>query len=130
MCNLIETLKAKENMCSFQSVPGERITEAENRLGLVFADDYKDYLSEFGAASYYGHELTGLCDYKRLNVVSLTIEERANNENILQDMYIIENVGVENMTIWQNSQGEIFEVPYKGTPKKICNSFIEYLTNY
>ena len=71
--------------------------------------------------------MTGICDSPRLNVVEATLREKAENPNVPDDMYLLEQVGIENLTIWQNSKGEIFEVPYKGVPKKIYESLIEYI---
>ncbi|MGI6387150.1 MAG: SMI1/KNR4 family protein [Desulfomonilia bacterium] len=38
----------------------ELIAEAERQLNLRFAEDYKEYLSLFGAISFGSTELTGL----------------------------------------------------------------------
>lgn len=39
----------------------EQIADAENELKLKFSEDYKEYLSTFGAATFCGKELTGIC---------------------------------------------------------------------
>ena len=105
----------------------EDIHLAEQALGLQFAADYRQYIAEFGAASFDGHELTGICTSTRLNVVKVTQNERKNNVFALLDWYVIEQTGIDSITIWQNSKGEVFlTIPY-GRPQKICNSLAEYI---
>jgi len=46
-------------------------------------------------------------------------------------MYVIEELGVDGIAIWQNSKGEIFQtIPRKEVkPEKIYDTFLEYLEN-
>lgn len=124
-----EIVMTKENVYHLEGVSDEEIIKAEEKLGLTFAEEYTTYLKEFGLLSYGVHELTGICKSIRLNVVDATIRERAENKNITDDMYLIEQIGVENMSIWQNSQGEIYEVAYGAIPQKIFDSLEEYIMN-
>ena len=124
-----EIVMTKENVYHLEGVSDEEIIKAEEKLGLTFAEEYTTYLNEFGLLSYGVHELTGICKSIRLNVVDATIRERAENKNITDDMYLIEQIGVENMSIWQNSQGEIYEVAYGAIPQKIFDSLEEYIMN-
>lgn len=124
-----EIVMTKENVYHLEGVSDEEIIKAEEKLGLTFAEEYTTYLKEFGLLSYGVHELTGICKSIRLNVVDATIRERAENLNIPAEMYLIEQVGVENMSIWQNSRGEIFETAYKAIPQKIYDSLEEYIIN-
>lgn len=125
-----ELLETKANVYHLDGVSVEQITEAENALGFSFSEDYVEYLKEYGLLSYGVHELTGICKSSRLNVVDATKREKADNSNIVDDMYLLEMIGVENLTIWQNSNGEIFEVAYKNTPKKICDSLVDYIERF
>ena len=52
----------------------EQIADAENELKLKFSEDYKEYLSTFGAATFYGKELTGICSSERLSVHEASIK--------------------------------------------------------
>ena len=126
---MISLFDTKENVYHLEGVSDEEIIKAEEKLGLTFAEEYTTYLKEFGLLSYGVHELTGICKSIRLNVVDATIRERAENLNIPAEMYLIEQVGVENMSIWQNSRGEIFETAYKAIPQKIYDSLEEYIIN-
>ena len=125
--NFNELLKDKKNVYHLDGAPISVIKQYEEKLELVFSDDYVEYLKAFSLLSYGIHELTGVCDSKRLNVVDATLREKKENELIPKGMYLIESVGVENLTIWQNETGEIFEVDYKAEPRKICDSLLEYI---
>ena len=125
--DLQSILADKKNVYYLNGVSEEQILQAEQTLGLVFATDYKNYLKQYALLSYNAHELTGICQSQRLNVVSSTLRERTDNENISDDMYLLESIGVENLTIWQNANGEIFEVEFKKMPHKIYNSLLEYI---
>jgi len=119
------------NMKAFRSrtpASAEQIKEAENALGLKFAKEYKEYLSDFGCASIYGHEFTGICKSSRLNVVDVTISERANNPDVPNDWYVIEQANIDGIVIWQNQKGEIFQTQPYCDSIKIANSIVEYIT--
>lgn len=104
------------------------IEEAEAKLGLAFADDYRSYLMEFGLASANGHELTGLCDSSRLNVVEVTKEERLRHD-IDPSWYVIERIGIDGALAWQSSDGSIYETALHGGCFKACSSLVEYLAS-
>ena len=125
-----EILESKTNVYHLEGVSDDTISEAENILGLRFSNDYQEYLKTYGLLSYGAHELTGICKSARLNVVDATVREKAENSYIASDMYLLEQVGVENLSIWQNTEGEIFEVSYSQAPKKICDSLIEYMSSF
>ena len=104
-----------------------QIHAAEEELCLSFSKEYTDYLLVFGCATIYGHEFTGICTTPQLNVVSDTIEQKALNNAIPKNMYVLEDLRIDGIVIWQNSKGEIFQTAPYGSPQKICNSFAEYL---
>lgn len=124
---LKDVLDKKDNVFHLEGSSDSAILQAEEALGLRFSDDYKMYLKQYGLLSVGSHEFTGICESTRLNVVESTLRERAENANLSDDMYLLEQIGVENMTIWQNSHGKIFEVKYLQPPKEICGSLLEYI---
>ena len=105
----------------------EQITEAEQLLGLSFSQEYSDYLAEFGSASIYGHEFTGVCKSARLNVVHVTKAQREFNPDIPLNWYVIEETNVDGITIWQDSDGSIYFKSPNKLAKCIASSFLEYL---
>ena len=80
MKSVITALKEKEAFISFKGAAPEAISTAEKELNVKFAPDYREYVTELGAASYYGHELTGVCSAKSLDVVRITVSEREFND--------------------------------------------------
>lgn len=103
------------------------IKQAEDSLGLKFASEYKKYLQEFGAISFSGTELTGLTKSKHANVVSLTMQEWEMNSSIPHKMYVIENLGIEGVFIWQDKSGSIYQSSPNRSPRKIYGSLSEYI---
>lgn len=102
------------------------INKAEMMLGLTFAEEYIDYVREYGFITFRGHELTGVCEAKRLSVVDVTEEEREYNPLIPHDLYVIEQTHIDSIVIWQNCSGKIYESMGQ-EPKVIANSLKEYL---
>ena len=127
MTGLEELLSNMKNVYHLEGATEDSISSAQFELGLSFADDYRDYLRQYSLLSYESHELTGLCKSDRLNVVSATKREKEDNSYISSDMYLIEQIGVENLTIWQDSKGNIYSVEYQKPPVLICNSLIDYI---
>lgn len=127
MKKIVEKLKGKEYFHSLTGATEAEIRASEQALGLTFAEDYRDYLKEFGLASYQGHELTGLINSPRLNVVTQTLEERRNNPHIANDLYVIEVANIDGIIIWQTSTGEIFETVYDSVPTLIHQSLYDYI---
>ena len=105
----------------------EQIKEAEVALGLSFAKEYKEYLSTFGCASIYGHEFTGICSASRLNVVTVTDEQKSFDAGIPDDWYVIEETNIDGIVIWQNTKGIVYAKSPNGSPEKIVKSFSEYI---
>ena len=119
-----------EKMQSFRSrtpATKEQIVNAEETLGLSFVKEYKEYLSAFGCASIYGHEFTGICKSERLNVVSVTTEQKNCFDDIPDDWYVIEETNIDGIVIWQNVKGDIFSKVPHANPEKIAKSFSEYV---
>lgn len=115
-------------LISSGAVDENEIMKVEDTLGVKFADEYRAYISNFGTASFYGHELTGICEGDAsINVVDVTLEERAYFPNIPRGWYVVEQTHIDGIVIWQDEDGCI----YRATPNsvvKICNSLREYIS--
>lgn len=105
----------------------EQIIEAEKELGVNFADDYSKYVEKYGAISAKGIQLTGVTNYERLSVVSVTKKERNINPNIPANMYVIENVAIDGIIALQDETGKVYTVTPNETPKLSYNSLSEYI---
>lgn len=102
------------------------IESAEQELGLKFNEDYKECLRCFGQFSIYGQEFTGITKTTRLDIVKVTKDEKLKNNYVSQDLYVIEQTHFDDIVIWQNQHGEIFQSSLT-TIQKIANSLLEYI---
>ena len=68
MKSFLSLFRQKEGFISLIGADFLEIKAAERALQVTFATEYVSYLREIGLASYAGHELTGLCQFKRLMV--------------------------------------------------------------
>ena len=127
MCSIEKIIKNLRGLHSLPPSSEQVINNAEKKLGLHFADDYRIYTKIFGAISANGIELTGVVDTPRLNVINATTSEKSLNNNIPNDMYVIENIGIEGIVMLQNEKGEIFSVAPNSKPEKQFDSLAEYL---
>lgn len=129
MNKLIKKMSKSTDLHHLIKATEEQVTLAEKKLGTSFADEYREYVMYYGAASFMGHELTGVCNSKRLNVVDVTNEERANNPNIPNDMYVIEQAGIDSIVIWQDKIGRVYQTAYDSAPVVVANSIYEMIEN-
>ena len=127
MTGIIQKLRDLSSFCSLAGVSAEQISNAEKTLALHFADDFREYLLAFGIASSDGHEFTGICNSKRLNVVDVTLAERRINPTIPQDWYVLEEASIDGIIIWQSGTGEVYQSQLGRESVKIADSFCDYL---
>ncbi|MBO4636039.1 MAG: SMI1/KNR4 family protein [Clostridiales bacterium] len=128
MINICDLLAGKSNFHHLTSGADlDKIREAEESLGVVFSQEYKEITSKYGAVSFGIHELTGVCDSKRLNVVETTERERSYNDTIPANMYLIEVTGMEDVTVWQAEDGKIYRISYHKDPVLIAESLYQYI---
>lgn len=62
-----------------------------------------------------------------INIIEITLEEKQKDGLITQNLYVIEQTHIDDIVIWQNEKGEIFQSSATTAPKKIANSFLSYL---
>lgn len=127
MSIIINALKAKTDLLAGEGVSEKMIDEAEKALNLSFSGEYREYLREYAIAAYGGHELTGITKSPRVNVVDVTKAERKSNPDIPADLYVIEQTDVEEIVIWQSSNGVIFYSGPNHALTQLCNSLTEYI---
>lgn len=78
----------------------EIIKNSEDKLNLIFADEYKEYLLTFGAVKSDIIAISGITEDEEYNVVKLTKKLKLYYTNIPSDFYVIEDVGVDGLVIW------------------------------
>ena len=125
--DIIQTINKLENLKFIGPVLLNDINRAEKELNIKFAEDYIQYVKKFGAISANGLELTGITKYERLSVVSVTQNEKKLNFNMPDNMYVIENVGINGILILQDSNGAVYSFIKNRNPIKIANSLAEYI---
>lgn len=127
MSQIIDIIKTLPKLARVGHISDEVINDAERKLSLNFSKEYKEYLSEFGAISAKGIELTGIIEVDYCNVVSVTKNEWALNPSVPHNMYVVENTFVDGVIIWQNSDGEVYASRPNNSPKPIAKSLAEYI---
>lgn len=128
MSDIINQIKAMPDFFSLTGATEESMSEAENLLLLKFSDEYNEIISAFGSVSVNGHELTGICHSKRLNVVCVTLEERDLNPTVPLNFYVIEQANIDGIVIWQSASGDVYQ-SMPGAPMiKLCDSISEYIS--
>lgn len=127
MKDIIEQLNSMPDALLGKGSTEAAIASAEEILGVKFAKDFRKYLLEVGIAAADGKEFTGLGNARRTHVVEVTKVNRDRGPDALKAMYVIEEVGIDGIVVWQNSQGEVFETAFDSEPKKVAESFADYL---
>lgn len=130
MGNFVEKLAKMPSFRKRKAASKEQIQNAEDSLALNFSKEYKEYLSEYGAASIFGHEFTGICNVERLDVVVVTQEELQNNQKVPNDLYVVEQVNIDGIVIWQSRTGAVYQSQPNKKPVKICNSLYQYIEQF
>jgi len=129
MSTIINTIESYSDLFFQPPASNNEIADAEKRLSVQFAPDYRECVAEYGAVAVNGHELTGILNSERLSVVSVTIREWGLNSQVPRSMYVVENPAIDGIIIWQDVGGEIYKSSPNSAPKVIASSLVEYLTS-
>lgn len=124
---IIELIKEKTDLIIYSPATVECINEAEKKLQVTFSKEYVEYVTTFGVAIFEGHELTGICDGKRLDVVHNTVEQRRLNPFVPSNWYVIECLDIDGVVIWQDEAGKVYQTLPSGNMVLIGESIVEYL---
>lgn len=108
MSRIIDAINKLNDVAGLVPATKAEIINAERELGLHFDDEYKEVLENFGAVMSDNIELIGISSSKRLDVVNVTKREKQLNLEISDNMYVIENIGVDGALMLQSVDGEIF----------------------
>lgn len=103
------------------------IQEAEKKLGLLFADDYKNIVKLKFPKEYCYATIMGLSDKPYLDVVTMTKIARKEYPNIPTNMYVIANLGIDFFYMLQDQTGKIYECHASTGIQKAYNNLNEYL---
>ncbi len=127
--DIIEMLKGFENLRFTKPATIEEIKAAEQKLGLKFADDYIKCLLHYGVIFVETIDLFGITDFKSASVVQNTIEEKSFDchSQVPTNMYVIENVGIDGLLVWQDESGAVYHTLPWQKPEKYADSLAEYI---
>lgn len=106
----------------------KNIFDAEKELSLNFAKDYIFYLTEFGQIEANGIELTGLSQKVTTSVINTTKTLRGISSVPLY-MYVIEDLGIDDIYYLQDKDGIIYQFRVGGKPIFYAQSLFEYIEN-
>lgn len=129
MTTIIDTIQLLPQLLPLKAASITEITDAELQLRLRFSDEYKKYLSTFGAIMADGIELTGIARSEHRHVVPVTKHEWELNPNVPHTMYVVESTGIDGIIIWQNTNGVIYQTSPNSQPKQIAMTLNDYLTD-
>lgn len=127
MSKIIDVINNLENLLPLKPASIEDVENVEIELALPLAEEYKEYLLVFGAIMADDVELTGIAKSKTRDVVQVTKREWAANSRINHNLYVVENVGIDGIIIWQNGSGKVYESRPNCGAVKIADSLVEYL---
>lgn len=127
MSKIIDVINGLENLLSLKQATIEDVDNIEIELALPLAEEYKEYLLKYGAIMADDVELTGVSKSKNRDVIQVTQREWAANNKIKRNLYVVENMGIEGIIIWQDSTGKIYESKPNQGAKQIADSLAAYL---
>ncbi|CEP34089.1 MULTISPECIES: SMI1/KNR4 family protein [unclassified Halomonas] len=127
MASIVYTIQNLPNLLPLKAASNTEITDAELQLRIRFSDEYKAYLSTFGAIIADGIELTGVAKSEHRNVVPVTKQEWDLNNNVPHTMYVVESTGIDGVIIWQDTSGLIYQTSPGTQPKQIAKSLNDYI---
>ena len=127
MSKIVDVIKELPELLSTGAASNESIENAEKELGLKFASEYKEYLSVFGSILADNVEITGIAKSPNRNVVSATKREWELNPQVEHNMYVVENLAIDGIIVWQDETGSIYEsIPNKKV-EKVADSLLDYI---
>lgn len=127
MLEMIKMIQEAEDFAALGAASKEQIADAEKELQLTFSADYKEYLSAFGAATFCGKELTGICSSERLNVIAVTQRARNYYKGFPDDAYVVEEMLFDHFLVIQKADGTVFSYGPNESEELIAESLSLYL---
>lgn len=123
---IIDIIQKSDDCFAGTGATNEVINDAEKVLNVVFNTEYRAYLAKYGVVAVNGHELTGICSSKRLNVVNVTRVERE-DKDVPVGWYVVEQLNIDGIVVWQAEDGVIYQTAPSSKAMKLCDSLAEYI---
>ena len=128
MKTIVDVINSLPELLPLKSATSMQITDAELQLRVSFSNEYKEYLSAFGAIMADGIELSGIATSEHRSVVSLPKKEWKLNSKVPHTMYVVENTCIDGIIIWQDTTGRVFQTQPGVAPTQIADSLAEYIS--
>lgn len=125
--DIVEYLRKRDDLIDNGAIDDTVIDNAEKKIGTAFADDYRSVISNFGQLSVGFHDFYGITQIKLFDVVLQTEAYRKKNPLIPNNMYVIEDAGIDRIMVLQDNTGLIYASQPGQSPVEIANSLMEYL---
>lgn len=128
--DIISLFKSLPNVYFMGNFTEEAIAEAETKLCLSFASDYKEFLKNFGGMVYKQIEIIGINPEFPDNCVESTLEARSEDSSIPSDCYVISNPLIDGILYLQNASGQIYvHYPFM-EPEKLFDNLQEFVLSF
>ncbi len=127
MNGFLKYIQSRPGFMAMKPVDGDEIKKAERELNVKFAKDYAEYVKACGAATFDRYELTGICASKRLNVVDVTLAQRQIDPNVPKSLYVVEECGMDDACLWQDSDGSVYCIVPGNMPRKVADNLLDYV---
>lgn len=127
MLEMIKKIREAEDFAALGAASEEQIAGVEEELQLAFAADYREYLSAFGAATFCGKEMTGICSSQRLSVVAVTQRARNYYKSFPDDAYVVEELLFDHFLVIQKADGSVFSYGSNESEELLAESLSLYL---
>lgn len=124
---LIEEIRKIGKLYHAQGCDESQIKKAEKDLNMEFPNEYKEYLKEYGAISFFGTEWTGLNVEEYIDVVRVTVKERELNKNFPLKYFVLENLGIDGLLTIVSENGKVFSWNPDGKINLIAENLVDYL---
>lgn len=126
MSKIVEKMKQIKGLNAIKGCSTEQVNEAQKALGIMFPNEYVDYVKAFGCIDFGATEWTGLNIKGRLNTVEATKKEMSVNPDFPKGCFVLENLGIDAKLIIVDQMGKVYLLQYD---KKTyyCESISAYL---
>lgn len=126
MSKLVDLLSAIPDALHVKGCTDSQIEKAQADLNMVFPEEYQDFLRNFGAMRFDGHEWFGLNVSGYLNVVEATQQEKGVNPAFPAKTFVLEDLGIDAKLIVVDEAGIVYLLQ-RTQKNKIAEKISDYL---
>ena len=126
MSNLVDKISTIPGLCAIEGCTSEQVEMAQNVLGIIFPEEYIEYVRQFGCIDFGAVEWTGLNIKGRLNTVDATLQEMSVNHDFPKGFFVLEDLGIDAKKVIVNEKGQAYLLQ-RNKKTYLCNSISDYL---